>query len=215
VRDRPDRDVAVSADGSRAVIPVDYKKGQVPDNPERSWEADRVQLCAQALVLRENGYHVPSCPSRGVWRPPVQETICTFCTRRSILCGEVYSMPTKLARKVPAVRRSRMVTPGRVMTRDATVDREAVASLCHVDASKARDQMADLLGRVSFGGEHIAVDKHGKPRAVLVPLDDYEHFRWLEDHLDGLEGTKALADYRKAGKKSVSSVEVLRELGIE
>lgn len=38
------------------VTPVDYKRGAVPDTPERSWEADRVQICAQALVLRANGY---------------------------------------------------------------------------------------------------------------------------------------------------------------
>jgi len=39
-----------------AVTPVDYKRGAVPDTPERSWEADRVQLAAQAIVLRANGY---------------------------------------------------------------------------------------------------------------------------------------------------------------
>lgn len=38
------------------VTPVDYKHGAVPDLPERAWETDRVQLCAQALVLRANGY---------------------------------------------------------------------------------------------------------------------------------------------------------------
>lgn len=36
--------------------PVDYKKGAIPDNPEQSWEPERVQLCAQGLILRENGY---------------------------------------------------------------------------------------------------------------------------------------------------------------
>lgn len=36
------------------VRPVDYKKGRPgKDGP---WDADRVQLCVQALVLRENGY---------------------------------------------------------------------------------------------------------------------------------------------------------------
>jgi len=35
---------------------VDYKRGQVPDNPEQSWEPERVQLCAQGLVLRANGF---------------------------------------------------------------------------------------------------------------------------------------------------------------
>lgn len=36
--------------------PVDYKRGSVPDLPERAWLADRVQLCAQGLILRANGY---------------------------------------------------------------------------------------------------------------------------------------------------------------
>jgi len=39
------------------VIPVDYKKGAVPDLPEKSYEPDRVQMCAMGLVLRENGYN--------------------------------------------------------------------------------------------------------------------------------------------------------------
>jgi CRISPR-associated protein Cas1 len=38
------------------VSPVDYKRGSAPDIPEKAWESDRVQLCAQALVLRANGY---------------------------------------------------------------------------------------------------------------------------------------------------------------
>lgn len=36
--------------------PVEYKKGAIPDNPEQAWEPERVQLCAQGLILRENGY---------------------------------------------------------------------------------------------------------------------------------------------------------------
>jgi CRISPR-associated protein Cas4 len=38
------------------VVPVDYKRGRAPTGPEPVWDADRVQLGAQALVLRENGY---------------------------------------------------------------------------------------------------------------------------------------------------------------
>lgn len=40
----------------QTAIPVDTKRGQVPRNPERSWEPERVQLMAQALLLREHGY---------------------------------------------------------------------------------------------------------------------------------------------------------------
>ena len=38
-------------------IPVDYKRGRVPDLPEGAWEPERVQLSAQGLILGENGYH--------------------------------------------------------------------------------------------------------------------------------------------------------------
>jgi CRISPR-associated protein Cas1 len=41
--------------GQGNVIPVDYKKGRAPEGLE-VWEADAVQLCAQAIVLRENGH---------------------------------------------------------------------------------------------------------------------------------------------------------------
>ncbi len=36
--------------------PVDYKKGKVPDRPEGPWEPERVQLAAQALILRDAGF---------------------------------------------------------------------------------------------------------------------------------------------------------------
>lgn len=38
------------------VIPVDYKRGKPPDVREGAWEPERVQLCLQGLLLRENGY---------------------------------------------------------------------------------------------------------------------------------------------------------------
>lgn len=45
----------VSSDGIEAV-PVETKRGRVPDNPQRSYEPERVQLMAQGLLLREHGY---------------------------------------------------------------------------------------------------------------------------------------------------------------
>ncbi len=36
--------------------PVDYKRGRMPDVPGGAYDPERVQLCGQGLVLRENGY---------------------------------------------------------------------------------------------------------------------------------------------------------------
>ncbi len=40
----------------RRVRPVDYKRGKKPPVAEGAWEPERVQLCAQGLLLRESGY---------------------------------------------------------------------------------------------------------------------------------------------------------------
>ncbi|MGB5099163.1 MAG: CRISPR-associated endonuclease Cas1 [Methanothrix sp.] len=45
----------LEGDGER-VTPVDYKRGRAPNIPEGAYEPDRVQLCAQGLVLRENDF---------------------------------------------------------------------------------------------------------------------------------------------------------------
>ncbi len=45
----------LEVDGTSAT-PVDYKKGQAPDLPEGAWEPERVQLCAQGLLLRAAGF---------------------------------------------------------------------------------------------------------------------------------------------------------------
>jgi CRISPR-associated protein Cas1 len=49
----------IEAEGTgTSVTPVDYKRGRAPEIPEGAWEPERVQLCAQAFVLEENGYRV-------------------------------------------------------------------------------------------------------------------------------------------------------------
>ncbi len=45
-------------EGQRAV-PVDYKRGKRPHVAQGAYEPERVQLCAQALLLQEHGYDCP------------------------------------------------------------------------------------------------------------------------------------------------------------
>ncbi len=57
-------------DGS--VIPVDYKRGKRPDIPEGAWEPERVQVCLQGLLLRENGYE---CDEGAIYFADAQERV--------------------------------------------------------------------------------------------------------------------------------------------
>lgn len=46
----------VEGDASGRVLPIEYKRGKAPDLPEGAYLPERAQICAQVLLLRENGY---------------------------------------------------------------------------------------------------------------------------------------------------------------
>lgn len=41
-------------------------------------------------------------------------------------------------------------------------------------AEQFRRQLTDLLNRVSYGGDHIVIERHGTPLAALIPFQLYE-----------------------------------------
>ena len=65
--------------------------------------------------------------------------------------------------------------------------------------SDLREKLAEITGRVQFAGERVAVQKHGKTVAVLVPPSDLDALKALEERLDLLDALDALADYRQNG----------------
>ena len=46
----------VEVDGDGTVVPVDYKRGRPAPGPTRAWPPERVQVCAQGLLLRAHGF---------------------------------------------------------------------------------------------------------------------------------------------------------------
>ena len=78
--------------------------------------------------------------------------------------------------------------------------------------TEIREKFAEVTGRVQFAGERIAIQKHGKTVAALVPPSDLEVLRKLEDRLDLLDALEALADYRENG--GISLDELKADLGL-
>lgn len=46
--------------------------------------------------------------------------------------------------------------------------------LKHIGSREAREGFRDLLDDVAMHGDHIQVERHGKPAAVIVPVEWYE-----------------------------------------
>ena len=62
-------DVVEGAGGS--VVPVDYKKGS-PQPDGSPWPSDEVQVCLQALLLRERGYQ---CDQAELWYAETRQRV--------------------------------------------------------------------------------------------------------------------------------------------
>lgn len=43
-----------------------------------------------------------------------------------------------------------------------------------VSADNARARLGELLDRAGIGGERVIIQKHGKDRAVLIGMKDFE-----------------------------------------
>lgn len=63
----------------------------------------------------------------------------------------------------------------------------------YVSTTQARENLADLLNRAAYRGERFIVDRHGKPLAAIVPVEDLERLEALEDAAD----LKAVAEVRE------------------
>jgi len=119
-------------------------------------------------------------------------------------------MTTKIAVRKPARR-----SPARRPVRPAAKALSAVARLPKIEATQLRANLSRVVSRVGHGHERIAVSRNGTVDVVMVPLEDFERFVWLEDHLDGTEAMKALEEFKRSGEKPVPSADVLKSLGIK
>src|SRR3954464_16076899 len=46
-----------------------------------------------------------------------------------------------------------------------------------INATQARDNLAEILGRVKFGDEIVTIEKKGKPYAVIMSPEEYRRYQ--------------------------------------
>ena len=80
-----------------------------------------------------------------------------------------------------------------------------------LDLTQARARFTESVNRVTYRGERILIQKHGRPVAALVPVEDLALLRELEDRIDLDDARKALAE---AKGKLVPWETVKRQLGL-
>ena len=53
-------------------------------------------------------------------------------------------------------------------------------STATISAMNLREQIGDILNRVSYAGERFIVERRGKPVAAIVSVDELEHLEHME-----------------------------------
>jgi prevent-host-death family protein len=71
--------------------------------------------------------------------------------------------------------------------------------MTRISISSAREELADALNRVAYGGERILIHRRGKNVAAVVSVDDLKLIERLEDKIDLEMAREALADIKKYG----------------
>lgn len=82
--------------------------------------------------------------------------------------------------------------------------------MTNIPISRARQDFSDIFDKVVFGHERVVVERRGKQRVAIVPIEDMEALEALEDKVDLELALKAL----KEPGEPVSLDELKAELGL-
>jgi len=114
---------------------------------------------------------------------------------------ETYKVEAAMPRK-----RRGMGTPTRARS-DIGESSEPGADI--VTATRVRESFAEYVSQVAFTGRRIVVKRHGRPRAAIVPMEDLQLLRALEDRIDLKAALRALRE-----RKTTAWSKVKAELGL-
>ena len=79
--------------------------------------------------------------------------------------------------------------------------------------AEARNNLADAINRVSYGGERIVFARRGKPVAALVSAEDLALLEKMEDTEDIRAARKALREYERDPSSAITLDEYVRTQG--
>jgi prevent-host-death family protein len=79
-----------------------------------------------------------------------------------------------------------------------------------IRASLIRERLAEVINKVSVRGDRVLIERHGKPVAALIPVEDLALLEELEDRYDIIQAQRILA--KTKAEDWMSWEEVKREL---
>jgi prevent-host-death family protein len=83
-----------------------------------------------------------------------------------------------------------------------------------IPAGKVRQEFAETVNRVAYGGERIVLHRRGRNLAALIPLEDLALLEELEDRRDAEEARRVLAAAKAKREKPIPWALAKKKLGL-
>lgn len=138
--------------GARVAVPVDYKKGAPREGEDGAaiWDADRMQLGLQMLVLRENGY---DCPEGVIYYQQTRQRV------RRPWTGELAAWVERQVGKARACAAATVIPPPLVQS--PKCPRCSLAPVCLPDETRLLAEQRGVEGGVRTGEAEGAASDSG------------------------------------------------------
>ncbi|MBT4891170.1 MAG: type II toxin-antitoxin system Phd/YefM family antitoxin [Rhodospirillales bacterium] len=82
-----------------------------------------------------------------------------------------------------------------------------------ISATDARAIISEIVNEAAYGSKRTIITKHGQGKAAVVPIEDFEILKTLDDILDIAEAKQAMIEAKREG--SVGWDDLKDELGLE
>jgi prevent-host-death family protein len=91
-----------------------------------------------------------------------------------------------------------------------------VEMLRSITASEARDEFAEVINRVAYGGERVVIRRHEKELAAVIPMEDLRLLERLieqeEDRIDAEEAEGIMAAIERGEEEVIPFDQAVREI---
>jgi len=71
--------------------------------------------------------------------------------------------------------------------------------MAELSVAEAREQFSEAINRAAYGKERIVVTRRGKRLVAIVPVEDMDFIREMEDHFDREELRRVRAEIGREG----------------
>ena len=83
-----------------------------------------------------------------------------------------------------------------------------------VSTAAARARFPDVVNRVSYAKERVALTRYGHTLAAIVPAEDLVLLEAMEDRIDADDAREALSEMKAKGEKPIPLAKVKKRLGL-